>query len=376
MLPATRTVHVADDFPLKRGGKLAQVRVAYESWGERNVQDNNTVLLFTGLSPSAHAASSADDPSPGWWEWLIGPGKPLDTDRFHVVCVNSLGGCFGSTGPASINPRTGRAYGADFPALSIEDIAGAARALVHRLGIERLHTVMGASLGGMAALAYCVEFPQQVDQLVSICAALRAEPAAIAVRSLQRELICADPQWRDGYYPPGAGPVNGMRLARKLGLMSYRSSREWAQRFGRRQTAAESATGEHFEAGFDVESYLDANARKFAAQFDANSYLYLSRAMDWFEAEGLSAIRIQRALVIGVETDTLFPLHQQRELADRLCELGRDVEFVAMPSLQGHDAFLIDRQRFAPVMRNFFDDDLVDAGDDHFQVHDCAAAAG
>lgn len=372
---ARRIIRIADDFRLQRGGTLAEVNLAYETWGRRNEHDNNSVLLFTGLSPSAHAASSPEDPEPGWWEWMIGPGRPLDTDRYHVICVNSLGSCFGSTGPASIDPATGRPYGCDFPELSIEDIARAAHELVKLLGIGRLHTVMGASLGGMAALAYALEFPHAAERLVSLCAAMRAEPAAVALRSLQREIICADPAWHNGRYEPGAGPLEGMRLARKLGMISYRSAQEWAQRFERDETAAGELDAP-FAAGLQVEAYLEANARRFVERFDPNCYLYLSRAMDWFDAGDLAGIAIQRALVIGVETDKLFPVHQQRELADRLCELGRDVEFVAMPSLQGHDAFLVDRGRFAPVLRKFFSDDLICVDDERISIRDCVAAAG
>ncbi len=372
---ARRIIRVADDFRLQRGGVLPEVDIAYEAWGRRNEHDNNTVLLFPGLSPSAHAASSPADPEPGWWEWMIGPGRPLDTDRYHVICVNPLGSCFGSTGPASLHPGTGRPWGSDFPELSIEDIARAAHELVKLLGIGRLHTVMGASLGGMVALSHTVEFPGAAERLVSLCAGMRAEPAAVALRSLQREMVCADPDWQGGHYAPGPGPRNGMRLARKLGLISYRSAAEWAERFGREEADLGDGAAP-FTAGLQVESYLEANARRFVEGFDPNCYLYLSRAMDWFDAGDLAGTTVRRALVVGVETDTLFPLHQQRELAERLCELGRDVEFVAMPSLQGHDAFLVDRQRFAPVLRNFFGDELLCLDDERVSIRDCAAATG
>ena len=383
MSGATRYLRVADDFALKRGGHLPEVQLAYESWGSRNEQDSNTILLFTGLSPSAHAASSAEDTAPGWWEWMIGPGKPIDTDRFHLLCVNTLGSCFGSTGPASLNPASNRHYGPDFPELSVEDMARSTQQLIRLLGIDRLHTVIGASLGGMTALAYAIEFADQVDRLVSVCSAMRAEPSAIAIRSLQREIIRSDPAWLGGRYYPAAGPVTGMRLARKLGLISYRSAQEWSQRFGRERVSEAGRPVDGFGTEFQVESYLDSNARKFVSCFDANCYLSLSRAMDWFDVAefadsdraALARIQAQRALVIGVETDTLFPIQQQRELADLLCELGRDVEFVAMPSSQGHDAFLVDRDRFAPVLGRFFADDLLMTETDQFEVKECAATA-
>jgi len=383
MAKATHILRVADHFALKRGGRLSEVQLAYETWGERNSADSNSILLFTGLSPSAHAAASANDQSPGWWEWMIGPGKPIDTDIYHIICVNPLGSCFGSTGPASVRPETGQPYGPDFPELSIEDMSRSAHLLIELLGISRLHTVIGVSLGGMTALAYAIEFADQVEQLVSICSAMRAEASAIAVRSLQREMIRQDPAWRDGRYAPGAGPVEGMRLARKLGIISYRSALEWRERFGRERSLVGAGSGDSFGAEFQVESYLEANARKFVSRFDANCYLYLSRSMDWFnvadfgatDEAALAHISAHRALVIGVESDNLFPLHQQRALADLLCELGRDVEFVAMPSIQGHDAFLVDRDRFAPVLRGFFSDEAALAGKDlQYQVSQCAAA--
>lgn len=376
-------MHVADHFAMKRGGSLPEVQLAYETWGERNAGDTNSILLFPGLSPSAHAASSATDPTAGWWEWAIGPGKPIDTDTYHVICVNSLGSCYGSTGPASLNPVSGRLYGPDFPELSIEDIARSAHGLIERLGIKRLHTVVGASLGGMAALAYAIEFPDQVEQLVSISSAMRAEAAAIAVRSLQREIIRSDPAWKKGRYYPGTGPIDGMRLARKLGIISYRSAEEWRVRFGHERLGLDGTDADTFAPEFQVESYLEANARKFVRRFDANCYLYLSRSMDWFDVAdfggtdeaALARIAAHRALVIGVESDSLYPLHQQRALADLLCELGRDVQFVAMPSLQGHDAFLADRDRFTPVLRGFFSDHALLSEKPQYRVRQCAASA-
>lgn len=358
---ATRYVELSGPLSMHRGGVLPEARIAYEAWGELNAERDNAVLLFTGLSPSAHAASSEADPSPGWWEFMIGPGKPLDTARFHIICVNSLGSCFGSTGPASLDPRSGEPYRLNFPELTVEDIAAAGRAVIRALDIPRLRAVVGASLGGMTALAYAVHYPQETDNLVSLCSAAKATPFAIAVRSLQREIIRNDPAWMEGNYPPDSEPVIGMRLARKLGLISYRSAEEWDERFGR-DVVADKERGQTFEPEFQIESYLDANANKFVGSFDANAYLYLSRAMDWFDLEDHTERLIalaeegagKRALVVGVETDVLFPLHQQESVAALLTESGLDVTFHALPSLQGHDAFLVDRERFVPVMADFF----------------------
>ncbi len=359
---ATRFVKLEGPLSMHRGGELPGAEIAYECWGTLNEAKDNTVLLFTGLSPSAHAASSPEDPTPGWWEFMIGPGKPLDTERFFVICINSLGSCFGSTGPSSTDPRSGERYRLNFPALTVEDIAAAGRAVIRALEIPRVRAVVGASLGGMTALAYAVHYPEETDNLVSLCSAAKACPFAIGVRSLQREIIRSDPAWMEGNYPPDKEPVLGMRLARKLGLISYRSAKEWDERFGRDVIHEEEQPREPFASEFQIESYLEANAKRFVGSFDANSYLYLSRAMDWFDLEDhterLIALSEQaagkKALVVGVETDVLFPLHQQKSVASLLTESGLDVTFHALPSLQGHDAFLVDREQFVPVMEDFF----------------------
>ena len=263
-------------------GTIEVPTIAYETWGILSPAADNAILVFTGLSPSSHAASSPADPSPGWWEDMIGPDKPIDTRRYFVICVNSLGSCFGSTGPASENPATGSSYRLDFPILALEDIARAGDAVVDALGVERLHAVVGASMGGMTALAYAVGHPQRPAGLVLISSAARCEPFAIALRSLQRELIRADPAWRNGQYAPDQPPIAGMRHARKLGMITYRSAAEWAVRFGRERTTERDAS-KRFGIDFEVESYLETHADKFIGAFDANCYLYLSRAMDLFD---------------------------------------------------------------------------------------------
>lgn len=365
MSGARQYVELDGPFHMYRGGCLPAVTIAYETWGELRGRGDNALLLFTGLSPTAHAASSAADPSPGWWEYMIGPGKPIDTDRFFVICVNSLGSCFGSTGPASANPKTGRPYQLDFPRTSVEDIAAAAREACRALGIDHVHTVAGNSLGGMDALAFALMYPGEYRDLISISAATRATPFAIALRSLQREMIRNDPAWCGGYYPPGKEPVEGMRLARKLGLMTYRSAEEYLQRFDRERVGDPDIPGrDPFEMEFSVESYLDANARKFVGTFDANSYLYLSQTMDLFDVAehgdgsvkaGLERVTARRALIAGVKTDWLFPLWQQRELGEMLQEVGVDVSLHELDSIEGHDSFLVDEQRFAPMVAQFLD---------------------
>jgi len=361
MAAATKILKLDKPFDMRRGGTLQGVEIAYETWGDLAYCKDNAILIFTGLSPSAHAASSTEDSSPGWWEDMIGPGRPIDTSRFFVICVNSLGSPFGSTSPASINPVTGKPYRLTFPVLTVEDIARGGNEVATALGVKQLAAVVGPSLGGMTVLAYCAQFPDRARSLVTISSGARSPPFSIALRSLQREMIRRDPAWVDGNYEPGAVPVSGMRLARKLGMITYRSAKEWAQRFGRERANAERRPGDPFGIDFEVESYLESHAVKFTGQFDPNCYLYLSRAMDLFDladhggsvAEALNDFKVAKALVMGVETDLLFPIEQQKELADGLGTGGREVTFSRLPSLQGHDAFLVDMDRFRPVIADF-----------------------
>ncbi len=366
--PATKCIKLSgdygtSDFLMYRGGRLPEVQVAYEAWGELSPNHDNVVLLFTGLSPTAHACSSPQDTSIGWWEYVVGPNKPIDTNHFYVICVNSLGSCFGSTSPRSVNPQTGKAYGIDFPELSIEDIAKSAHHALNDLGIDHLFAVVGASMGGMSALAYALQYPEELDYFVCISAAARALPFTIAVRSLQREIIRCDPNWNGGDYPMDDEPSCGMVLARKLGLMSYRSASEWRHRFNRARVSAKRHSPKPFGLEFEIESYLDYNARKFVSQFDANCYLYLSRAMDLFDVAehggsvnaGLAQIHAKHSLIIGVGTDILFPLEQQREIAEGLQKAGKSVDLVELDSSYGHDSFLIDAEHFSPIIKNFFD---------------------
>jgi homoserine O-acetyltransferase len=361
--PATRIARLPKPLALRRGGALHGVEIAYESWGKLAPSRDNAVLLFTGLSPSAHAASNVADPAPGWWEDMIGPGKALDSDRFHIICVNSLGSCFGSTGPASPDPATGERYSRRFPVLSVEDIALAAHEALRTLGIERLHAVVGNSLGGFSALAYALQFPQAAARAVLSSSATCSLPFAIAIRSLQRELIRRDPAWQGGDYPAEREPIAGMQLARKIGMLSYRSPLEWDARFHRRRVARlEDAPPDGFGPQFEVEAYLQAHADRFVGGFDANCYLQISRSMDLFDAAdhgggdlvaAFARLKLEAALVIGVETDILFPVHQQAELARLLHAPGRSVEFARLDCVQGHDSFLIETARFGAAIGPF-----------------------
>jgi homoserine O-acetyltransferase len=355
------TVPLVSPFALYRGGSLVAAHIAYESWGVLNEARDNAILLFTGLSPSSHAASSDRDPVQGWWQKMIGPGLAIDTRHYFVICVNSLGSCFGSTGPASINPATGERYRLDFPEVAVEDIAAAGYSAARALGVAQLAAVAGASLGGMVVAAFVAQFPDGARRAISISGSPAASPFAIALRSVQREAILRDPDWQGGNYDVAAPPRNGMRLARKLGTITYRSATEWRQRFGRDALAGNALRASPFAPRFAVEGYLEAQAERFTRVFDANCYLYLSRAMDRFDlaehggsfAAAFAGTRLERALVIGVESDMLFPIHEQAAIAEALTAAGVNTRFARLPSLEGHDAFLVDIPRFDAEIRAF-----------------------
>ena len=368
--PATCFIDLPSPFPMKDGGTLHGARVAYETWGTLDAAAGNAILIHTGLSPDAHAASHADDPTPGWWERMISPGKPIDTNRWFVVCINTLGSCKGSTGAASIDPTTAAPYRLGFPELSIEDCADAGAHVVRALGISQLACVIGNSMGGMTALSMIARHPSLARNLIDISGAARALPFSIAIRSLQREAIRLDPLWNEGRYDGASYPESGMRIARKLGVITYRSAMEWDGRFGRIRLDPETREDDiPFAAEFEVEGYLENHARRFVRRFDPNCYLYLGRAMDRFDIgesslkpcgdrhmdalDALATLKLDKALVIGVETDLLFPLEQQQEIAEGLRRGGIDARFVAMPSPQGHDAFLVDIERFGPAVGDF-----------------------
>jgi homoserine O-acetyltransferase len=360
-MDARRFAALPDPFPMWRGGTLHAAQIAYETWGQLNAARDNAVLLFTGLSPPAHAASSPADRSEGWWQGMLGPGLAIDSNRFFVVCVNSLGSCFGSTGPASVNPATQTPYRMEFPELSIEDLARAGFETLRSLGIERADTVMGPSLGGMVVLALAAQFPGAARRLISISGTAAASPFAIALRSIQREAILRDPDWKNGAYTDERPPATGMRIARKLGMMTYRSAAEWVQRFGRSPVPDELRDNTPFAPEFAIQGYLETHARRFVRAFDPNCYLYISRAMDRFDlaAHGgsnraaLARSGLERALIIGVESDMLFSIAEQRALGADFTDAGITTRFAPLPCIEGHDSFLIDLESFGKEIGTF-----------------------
>jgi homoserine O-acetyltransferase len=349
------TFHHPHEFQCEWGGTLPAFEIAYESWGELSPARDNAVLLHTGLSASSHARSHAKNPNPGWWEDFIGPGAAIDTNRFHVICTNLLGGCYGSTGPSSTDPSTGEPWASRFPIVSVQDMIRTQLLLLDHLGISTLHASVGASLGGMQSLLLAALAPERVRRIVSISAAVRSYPQSIALRFVQRQAVMNDADWREGRYYGVSFPHRGLKVARGIGTITYRSGPEWQERFGRRRAGNDTP---RLDEDFLVETYLAHQGEKFCLQYDANSYLYISKAMDLFdllpeEHSGRPTLNDIRcpALVIGVTSDVLFPVRQQRELAEGLEKAGCEVRYLELDAPYGHDTFLIEREAVGGAVR-------------------------
>lgn len=347
---------------------LSQFQLAYETWGTLNEKKNNAVLIFTGLSASSHAKSHEKNPRPGWWEQMIGPNLGIDTNHFFVICCNHLGGCYGSTGPSSINPETHQAYGTSFPMLSVEDFVRAQFLLLKHLGIEKVHASIGSSLGGMCSILSGLLFPDRINRVATISACIAPYPTAIALRYLQRKMIMTDPNWHQGhYYDTDAYPLDGMRIAREIATLTYRSGPEWLERFGLRRFNDTIQLAPTFE----IESYLQYQGQSFAKKYDPNSLLYISRAMDLFNLiEGYedanSALQRIRCpvLVLGSKTDILFPIWQQKQLADGLIAAGNaHITFFELNSIFGHDTFLLDINGVSTALKGFLEISTLDDDD-------------
>ncbi|XP_014675202.1 PREDICTED: probable serine-O-acetyltransferase cys2, partial [Priapulus caudatus] len=318
-------------------------------------------LICSGLSGSSHAKSHEDNLNPGWWEKFIGPGCAIDTNKFYVICSNNLGGCYGTSGPSTINPVTRKPYGTTFPIMCLEDLVKAQFVLLDHLGIEKLHGVVGASLGGMTSIMSGVLFPDRVNHVVTISSCAKSHPTSIAMRYLQRRTIMSDPNWNYGHYYDKDYPKVGMKLAREIATITYRSGPEWDLRFGRERI--DSSEPPSLCPNFVIESYLDYQGEKFCTKFDPNSLLYISKAMDLFDVsedygsltEGLGRITCP-VLVLGVQTDILFPIWQQRQLAKALQDAGNKwVTYYELNSIFGHDTFLLDLNGVGAAIKGFLE---------------------
>ncbi|MEZ6195667.1 MAG: homoserine O-acetyltransferase [Planctomycetota bacterium] len=349
----------AEDAPLELefGEVLPSVEIAYETWGTLAPGRDNAIFILPAFSAHCHAASSAADPRPGWWEHMVGPGCALDTDRFFVVCASLLGGCHGTTGPRSLVPGTDRPYRGSFPVVTIRDMVATHLRLADALGIERIHAAVGSSMGAMQALEMAVIAPDRIARIAAISGTAYTRPATAAIRHLGRKAIMADPAWRNGDYED-AGPLDGLRLARELGTVFYRSSEEFNERFDHAPIRRPDLRG----VTFDVQSYLDHQGRKATTAFDANSYLLMSMAMDLHDLargrgsleEALTAVRA-RCLVGGVPEDRLIPLSEQEQIRRALEEVGARHAWFSVSSPVGHDAFLVETEPFTRALKPFLE---------------------
>jgi len=376
------------------GQSLSPVRVAYETYGELSPGRDNVILVCHALSGDAHAAGFAKAPTEqstrdgfgaedrdgsagkglGWWDGMIGPGKAFDTDRFFVVSTNLLGGCRGTTGPSSINPATGRPYGQDFPVITVADMVRTERAFLTELGIERLAAVAGGSLGGMQAFEWAILFPDQVDAVVSIASTHALHPQGVAWNAIARNAITGDPAWQGGrYYGTGRTPTAGMGVARMVGHVTYLSAQALSDKFGRRLQSADDIGYTITEPEFQVESYLRHQAESFVKRFDANTYLYTSRALTYFDlarqygsgslVRALGGV-LARTLLIAFSSDWLYPPSASREIEEALRVLGKPAEFHVIEAPYGHDCFLLEEARQTPIIRQFLSKhSLAEAGD-------------
>jgi homoserine O-acetyltransferase len=358
MIVETQVVRF-DSLPLDCGVNLAPVEVAYETYGELNASRSNAILILHAFSGDAHAAGiSHDGGKPGWWDNMIGPGKAFDTTQYFVICTNVLGGCKGTTGPASINPATGKPYGMTFPVISISDMVRLQKKLVNHLGIQRLLAVAGGSMGGMQVLEWAVAYPEAVACAIPIATTSRHSAQQIAFNEVGRQAIMADPDWAEGNYYDKKPPARGLSVARMVGHITYMSDDSMREKFGRRFQKQEPLPD--FSSVFEVESYLRYRGSQFVDRFDANSYLYITKAMDLFDVtngHGSLAAALERTqsrfLVISFTSDWLYPTYQSLEIVSALRGRNRDVAFCELQSNYGHDAFLVDVAEQTELIRGF-----------------------
>jgi len=361
---APRTMHFAEPLHLKSGAVLDAYDLVYETYGELNAAKSNAVLVCHALNAAHHVAGFyAEDPgNVGWWDNMIGPGKPLDTNKFFVVGVNNVGGCFGSTGPKSVDPRSGKRYGSRFPVVTVEDWVNAQARLADRLGIDAFAAVMGGSLGAMQALQWTMSYPERIRNSIVVAAASKLSAQNIAFNEVARQAITTDPDFHGGdYYEHGVVPRRGLRLARMIGHITYLSDDAMMEKFGRGLRSGQ--IGFHFDIDFEIESYLRHQGDKFSEYFDANTYLLITRALDYFDPaadhghdlkKALSKV-LARFLVISFTSDWRFPPVRSREIIKGLLDNRLDVAYAEIDAPHGHDAFLLDDPRYHALVRAYLD---------------------
>jgi homoserine O-acetyltransferase len=357
--------HPPGEMTLENGSTLGPVTLAYETYGELNPDRSNAVLITHALSGDSHAAGyyHHDDSKPGWWEIMVGPGKGIDTRKYFVICSNILGSCVGSTGPGSHNPKTARPFGLDFPVVTIGDMVTAQKALIDHLGIERILSVVGGSIGGLQVLEWCLRFPDMVVSAIPLATTPKHSALTIAFNEVARQAIMADPNWNNGHYYGGAKPDLGLAVARMIGHITYLSDESMRQKFGRR-LQDRSDFSFNFDADFQVESYLRYQGAKFVERFDANSFLYITKAADYFDItrqddSGSLVEAFSRAkakfLVVSFTSDWLYPTYQSRAMVKAMKKNGLDVSFCEITADWGHDAFLLPSDRLTVLMKGFLE---------------------
>lgn len=360
-----------NELQLECGRKLGPVTLAYETYGELNADKSNCILILHALTGDAHVAGkhSPDDPKPGWWDNMVGPGKAFDTTKYFVLCSNIIAGCKGSTGPGSDNPETGKPYALDFPMITIADMVNAQKALVDHLGINQLLCVVGGSMGGMQALQWTVAYPDMVRLAIPIATTARLSAQAIAFDAVGRHAIMTDPDFNEGDYYGGQGPATGLATARMIGHITYMSDRSMHEKFGR-GLQDKTQPDYDFVTEFKVESYLSYRGASFVERFDANSYLYITKAMDYFDlAQPSGDLRRELArakaafLVISFSSDWLFPSYMSKEIVSALRRNNKDVSYAEIQSDYGHDAFLLEVETLSRLVVNFLE--YFDPGNGH-----------
>lgn len=366
-----QTMHFSAPLPLQCGASIADYTLVYETYGRLNADRSNAVLVCHALNASHHVAGVyADNPkNVGWWDNMIGPGKPVDTDRFFVIGVNNLGSCFGSTGPMHANPATGKPYGASFPVVTVEDWVHAQSRLADALGIRQFAAVMGGSLGGMQAMSWSMLYPERLRHCIVIASTPRLSAQNIAFNDVARQAILTDPHYHGGdFYAHGTVPKNGLRVARMIGHITYLSDDDMAEKFGRELRAGKYQFG--YGIDFEIESYLRYQGDKFSTYFDANTYLLITKALDYFDPAREFGGDLTRALetvqagflVVSFTTDWRFSPARSREIVQALVNNRKRVAYAEIDAPHGHDAFLLDDARYQAVVRQYFDRIASEAG--------------